>query len=189
MITYNEIYEAARKERYSDQLQALPKSFVASVAEYLKEKKEMSSKEDDAFSDTTIKTKKQLENAVTLFNELKRIRRRKILNLVLIASETGISKRDFENMLDFEKQLFEDIMKCIDASDKKFNETLNGNGKGNGNVSGAENDMITFKEEVEAFLGLDGEMIGPFEKGQIANLPKQIAKILIDDGKAEKVEE
>ncbi len=191
MITYNEIYEAARKERYSEQLQSLSKSFVTSVAEYLREKKEMSSKDDDAFSDTTIKTKKQLENAITLFNELKRIRRRKILNLVLIASETGISKRDFENMLDFEKQLFEDIMKCIDSSDKKFNETLNGNGGGNGSAGAAakENDMITFKENVEAFLGLDGEMVGPFEKGQIANLPKQIAKILIDDGKAEKVEE
>jgi len=188
MITYNEIYEAARKERYSEQLQALPKTFIANVAEYLKEKKEMSVKENDAFSDMITKTKKQLENAITLFNELKRIRRRKILNLVLIAAETGISKRDFDNMLDFEKELFEDIMKCIDTSDKKFSEVLNSNGNGNGKAD-VENDMITFKEEVEAFLGLDGEMVGPFEKGQIANLPKQIAKILIDDGKAEKVEE
>ncbi len=186
MITYNEIYEAARKERYSEQLQALPKNFVVSVAEYLKEKKGMSMKEDDAFSDAVTKTKKQLENAITLFNELKRIRRRKILNLVLIASETGISKRDFDNMLDFEKALFEDIMKCIGSSDKKFNETLNGNG--NGKSHEKENDMVAFREGVEAFLGLDGEMIGPFEKGQIANLPKPIAKILIDGGKAEKVE-
>ena len=84
MITYNEIYEAAKKERYSEQLQALPKNFIASVAEYLKEKKEMSSKEDDAFSDMITKTKKQFETAVVLFNELKRIRRKKILNLVLM---------------------------------------------------------------------------------------------------------
>ena len=187
MITYNEIYEAARKERYSEQLQSLPKSFIGNVAEYLREKKEMSSKEDDVFSDMIAKTKKQLENAVTLFNELKRIRRRKILNLVLIASETGISKRDFDNMLDFEKELFENLMKSIDASDKKFNETLN---KGsNGESKPAENEMVVFKADSSEFLGPEGEMMGPFKKGQIANLPIQIAKILMEDGKVQKVSE
>lgn len=184
MITYNEIYEASRRERYSEQLQPLPKNFIVSVSEYLKEKKEMSLKEDDSFSDMITKTKKQFENAVTLFNELKRIRRRKILNLVLIASETGISKRDFENMLDFEKELFEELMKCIDASDKKFNELLNGSKN-----EVLKNDMIMFKKDVEEFIGPDGEMMGGFTKGQIANLPHQIAQILIEDEKAEKVDE
>jgi DNA replication initiation complex subunit (GINS family) len=184
MITYNEIYEAAKKERYSEQLQALPKNFISSVAEYLKEKKVMSSKEDDAFSDMITKTKKQFETAVVLFNELKRIRRKKILNLVLIASETGISKRDFENMLDFEKELFEELMKCIDASDKKFNGLFNGSKN-----DALKNDMVVFKIDVEEFLGPDGEMMGGFKKGQIANLPHQIARILVEDEKAEKVEE
>jgi len=184
MITYNEIYEAAKKERYSEQLQVLPKNFIANVAEYLKEKKEMSSKEDDAFSDMIMKTKKQLATAVVLFNELKRIRRKKILNLVLIASETGISKRDFDNMLDFEKELFEEIMKNIDASDKKFNQSFNG-----AKNETLKNEMVSFKKDVEEFLGPDGEMMGSFKKGQIANLPAQIARILIDDGKADKVEE
>jgi len=184
MITYNEIYEAARKERYSEQLQALPKNFIQSVADYLKEKKEMSAKEDDSFSEMITKTKKQFENAVTLFNELKRIRRRKILNLVLIASETGISKRDFENMFDFEKELFEEFMKCIELSDKKFAELLNGS-----KAEMLENDMIVFKKDVDEFLGLDGEMMGQFKKGQIANLPHKIAQILIDDDKAERAGE
>lgn len=184
MITYNEIYEAARKERYSEQLQSLPKNFIINVAGYLKEKKEMSSKENNVFSEMIMKTKKQFENAVTLFNELKRIRRRKILNLVLIASETGISKRDFDNMLDFEKELFEELMKCIDKSDKKFNEIFNSDNK----KEILENDLVVFKADVEEFLGSDGEMMGSFKKGQIANLPHQIAQILIDDEKAEMVE-
>ena len=70
MITYNDIYEAARKERYSEQLQSLGKNFVEEIAEYLKDKKQLASKDDDVFSDAIAKTKKQLENAVTLFNEL-----------------------------------------------------------------------------------------------------------------------
>ncbi len=183
MITYNDIYEASRKERYSEQLQPLPKNFIEEVANYLKEKREIASKEDDVFSDVIIKTKKQLENAMTLFKELMNWRRKKILNLVLIAAEVGISKQDFDNMLAVEKDLFEEIMKCIDSSNKKMNELLNGKKE-----KEMLNELICFKEDVEEFMGLDGENIGPFEKGQIANLPKEIAKILIDDGKAEVVE-
>ena len=120
MITYSDLYEAARKERYSEQLQPLQKNFITEVAEYLKEKKQLSLKEDDIFSDMVVKTKKQLENAITLFRELMIRRRKKILNLVLIAAETGISKQDFENMLSFEKSLFEELIKNIENSEKKL---------------------------------------------------------------------
>jgi len=183
MITYNDIYEAARKERYSDQLQPISKNFVIEVSNYLKEKKEVASKEDDIFSDTIAKTKKQLENAVMLFRELMRIRRKKILDLVRIAAETGISKQDFENMLDFEKDFFEDMMKSVESSDKQLNEILNGKKE-----EEKKNILVIFKKNVEEFLDIDGEKIGPFEEGQIANLSSEIAKILIDDGKVDVVE-
>ena len=184
MITYNDIYEAARKERYSEQLQSLSKNFILEVSEYLRDKKNIASREEDIFSDVTIKAKKQLENAITLFKELMLRRRKKILNLVLIAAETGISKQDFENMLNVEKELFEELMKCIESSDKKINEALSGKrDKTN------KNELIVFKENVDEFLNLEGKKIGPFEKGQIVNISKEIAKILIEDGKAELIME
>ena len=182
MITYNDIYEAARKERYSEQLQKLPKNFISEVSSYLKEKKDIAAKDDDVFSDVIIKTKKQLENAITLFKELMLRRRKKILNLVLIAAETGISKQDFDNMLSVEKDMFENLMKCIEASDKNISENLNGKEK-----SLEKNELIVFKEDVEELVDLNGGKIGPFEKGQIVNISKEIAKILIDDNKAESV--
>ncbi|VVB80026.1 Uncharacterised protein [uncultured archaeon] len=183
MITYNDIYEAGRKERYSEQLQGIPKNFVKEVAEYLREKREIASKQDDIFSDVIIKTKKQLENALTLFKELMIRRRKKILNLVLIAAETGISKQDFDNMLQFEKEMFEDLMKCIDSSDKKLNELLNGKRE-----ETTKNEMVVFLTDTEEFLDLDGNKMGPYEKGQIANIPKEITKILIDSGSAESLD-
>ena len=183
MITYNDIYEASRKERYSEQLRPLPKNFIQEIADYLKEKKEISVKEDDVFSDVVIKTKKQLENAMTLFKELMIRRRKKLLNLVLIAAETGISKQDFDNMLPFEKELFEELMACVDKSDKKISETLNGK------KEEKKNELVVFNTDVEEFMGLEGEKMGPFSKGQIANIPFKIAQILIEDGKAEIVEE
>ena len=183
MITYNDIYEAARKERYSKQLQKLSERFIVNFSNYLKEKKEIASKEDDVFSDVIVKTKKQLENAVTLFKELMLRRRRKILDLILIASETGISKQDFENMLKFEKEFFDDLMKCIDSADKRLKESLNGK-----KTESQKNELVCFLESVKEFVDLEGEKMGPFEKNQIANLPKEIVKILVDDKKVEVVE-
>lgn len=180
MITYNDIYEASKKERYSDQLQQLPKNFVNEVSAYLKEKRQASFNEGDAFSDIGLKNKKQLENAITLFKELILRRKKKILNLVLVASETGISKQDFENMLTFEKALFEELIKAIDTSEKTLNEMLNGHQQ-----EEQKNELIVFKEDVEEFVGLEGDKMGPYEKGQIANLPKEIAKILIEGNKAD----
>ncbi len=183
MITYSDLYEAARKERYSEQLQPLSKNFVQEVAQYLREKKQLSLKEDDLFSDMIAKTKKQLENAVTLFRELMIRRRKKILNLVLIAAETGISKQDFDNMLSFEKSLFEELIENMENSDKKINEILEGK-----TAEELKNELVIFKTDIEEFLDMDGEKIGPFKKDQVANIPREIAKILIGDGKAEILE-
>ncbi len=184
MITYNDIYEAARKERYSEQLQKIPKNFISEVSDYLKEKKQVSLKEEDEFSDEFVKVKKQLENATTMFKELMLRRRRKLLNLVLVASETGISKQDFDNMLDVEKELFENIMKNVEYSDKKTNNLLSGSSR----QEEENNSMVVFREDVEEFMGFNGKKMGPFKKGQIANLQKDVAKILIDDKKADKIE-
>jgi hypothetical protein len=87
-------------------------------------------------------------------------------------------------MLLIEKELFEDLMKGIDSVDKKLSEMLNGH-----KTEATKNEMILFIDNVEEFLDLNGDKIGPFEKGQIANIPKEIAKILIEDRKAEVVYE
>tara|TARA_Y100000296_G_scaffold81603_1_gene109157 strand:- start:2205 stop:2753 length:549 start_codon:yes stop_codon:yes gene_type:complete len=178
MITYKDIDNVTRNERYSENLQKLPNNFIDDAVSYLKEKKEIASKNDEDFSDAITKTRKQFENAITLVKGLIRVRKKKILNLVLIASETGISKKDFENMIDFEKKLFDELMECVDSTDKKVNEFFNGKSK-------QESELIIFKEDVGEFINLNGEKMGGFEKDQTANIPKEIAKILIEDGKAE----
>ena len=183
MITYNDIYEALRKEKYSETLQPLNKKFVSEVSDYLKEKKEVADKKEDMFSDAIVKSKKQLENAISMFKELMMRRKKKLLNLAFIARETGISKRDFDNMLDLEKDMFDKIVKSMEQADKNMEDFMNGK------EEKANNQIVMFKTNVEQFLDMNGEKIGPFDKGEVANLPEQIVKILIDAGKAEIVEE
>tara|TARA_Y100000310_G_C20640402_1_gene793583 strand:- start:902 stop:1462 length:561 start_codon:yes stop_codon:yes gene_type:complete len=185
MITYNELYDALRKERYSEQLQPIPKAFIKEVAAYLKDKKEIADKESDDFSDTITKTKKQFENSIAIFKELILRRKKKILELAFIAAETGISKRDFENMLAVEKESFDGIMKSLEKSDKKVSKML----KGSESDEKEKNKMIVFVGDTDEFLDLDGNKVGPFKKGDVANLSEEIANILIVDKKAEAIDE
>ena len=183
MITYNELYEALRKERYSEQLQDLPKNFLARVAEYFEEKKKFGNKEEDLFSDIALKSKKKLENAISIFKELLLRRKKKILNLAFVASETGISKKDFENLLGFEKDLFEEIVKGLEKADKNLNDAMVGE------KQESKYQLVRFLKDVEEFLGLDGTGVGPFEKGEVANLEREIVDILVKDGGVEVVED
>jgi len=101
----------------------------------------------------------------------------------LIASETGISKQDFDNMLLVEKDLFEELMKCIEISDKKLNLLLNG-----GEETNFQNNLlVSFTENIDSFVSSEGENYGPYKKGQFANLPSSIAKVFLDDGVAEEM--
>lgn len=183
MITYNELYDALRKERYSEQLQPIPKNFIKEVADYLKDKREIANKKDDDFTDTILKTKKQFENSIAIFKELMLRRKKKILELAFVAAQTGISKRDFENMLAVEKDIFDGIMKFIEKGDKKINEILKGNNEA------PKNKLIVFVDDTDKFLDLDGNELGPFRKGDIANISEEVANILIIDKKAEGVDD
>jgi len=185
MITYNDIYEALRRERYSEQLQNLGKNFVQDVASYLKEKKTISEKSEDMFSEAISKTKKQFENAISMFKELMLRRKKKLLNLAFVAAETGISKRDYENMLSFEKEVFDKIMKEIESGDKKLAKLLNGQEQ----EEKKKNKLVVFLKDVDEFLSLNGEKLGPFKKEDIVNLPLEIVNILVIDNKVEAVNE
>lgn len=184
MITFSDIYEAMRKEKYSEQLQLLPKKFLVDAAEYFKEKKEFLSKEDDLFSDMAIKNKKKLENALSSFRDLLRIRKKKILNLAFVASEVGIGKKDFENLLSFEKELFEEVVKSLERADKNLTADMSGVQKDE-----RKHGLVRFLEDVPKFLGFDGNEIGPFEKGEIANLENEILGILEKDKRVELIDD
>ena len=180
MITYEDIYEALRKEKYSEQLQPLSKNFLEEVAEYIKEKKSIASKNNDVFSEIIAKTRKQMENSISILKEILLRRKKKILNIAFVSAETGISKRDSENMLSFEQSLFESVVRLLEETEKQQNKSLSG-------VKEEElkNELVRFVLDTDEFIDSEGNSLGPFKKGEIANLPTEITKILVDDKKAE----
>lgn len=184
MVTFSDIYEAMRKEKYSEQLQPLPRKFLVEVAEYFKENRDFLSKEEDMFSDLVIKNKKKLENALASFKDLIRLRKKKILNLSFVAAEVGINKKDFENLLGFEKDLFESMIRALETAEKNLAADMEGTSK-----EERKHNLVRFLEEVPEFLDFEGNAIGPFRKGEIANIEKEIVDIFKNDNRIEILEE
>lgn len=186
MISYNDLYELLRKERFSENLQLLPKNFLEDISEYLNEKKELSVGEEGLFADSAAKSKKQLENSIAIFKELVLRRKKKLLNLVFVAAETGIMKRDYENMLYFERELFDKLVKAFEEGDKEISKSMSA--KKVDEIK-KNNKLIIFNQNVEQFVDMSGSLVGPFASGELANLEKEIAGILVSGGKASFVDE
>jgi DNA replication initiation complex subunit (GINS family) len=151
---------------------------------FLNEKKQEQEKEPSSIIDTSLTSKKQLENSIAIFKELILRRKRKILNLVFVATETGIMKRDYENMLPFERDVFEKLVKAFEDGDKELSKTLSGN-KNKEN----KNRMIMFSQDSEQFVDMSGNPLGPYTSGELVNLPSEVAEILVSSGKATFVDE
>ena len=180
MLGYNDIYDILRKEKYSEVLQQLPKRFIEEFNEYISSKVGEANESADLFQENIAKSKKQLENSIALFKELFRIRKKKLLNLVFVATETGIMKRDYENMLSFEKEIFDELVKSFNGFDKELSNALTGGAK----KSLGKQRMVIFNQSVEQFVDMQGKLIGPFASGELANLENSVAEIFVTSGKA-----
>lgn len=182
-MDYTELYEFLRKEKYADSLQTLPKGFVDTFSTYLRERRAALADSSDLFSEDALKSKKQFENALSIFKELMRIRKRKILNLVFVASETGIMKRDFGTMLSFEQPLFERLVLAVEDADKDLHQQLHG-----ARTILVDNKMVIVKQPIAEFVDMNGSVVGPFEPGILVNLDAKIADILLAEQKVSLVD-
>ena len=184
MLSYSDLYEVLRREKYSDTLQNIQEDFIAQFSLYLNEtKKSFSYTDEEVFSADNLKEKKQFENAISIFRELMLRRKKKILELVFVAAETGVMQRDYSNMLSFEKELFDVLVGSINDSEKLLNGLLNAKNIKSNN----EEKRIVMLEEIESFVDMFGNVVGPFKLGEEVLLDKRIAEILVAGGKARPV--
>lgn len=184
MVDYNELYEILRKEKYSESLQLLPTSFLREVGSFFKEQKTVNAENQGDFMEN-LRTKKKFENSMSLFKELMLRRKKKLLNLVFVAAETGIMKRDYENMFSFEKSMFDSLIQGFETGDKALNDLLyNDEGeKSDGNK------LVLFLANMEEFVSMSGEVVGPFNSGDLANLDVSVGSLLVSNGKARYIDE
>ena len=117
-----------------------------------------------------------MKNIELLLEDIFNRRERKVLNFSIIAARTGIPP---ENLSAEEREFFDVIVNTIK---QRRNENLK---KMLGEKKEELASLIVFKEEVPEFVALDEKTYGPFKKGDIAKLPEENMKLLIEKGIAE----
>ncbi|RLJ07903.1 MAG: hypothetical protein DRP13_03175, partial [Candidatus Aenigmatarchaeota archaeon] len=168
MLTYETIRRIAHDERESSGLTSIPESFFHDVKEYLDKKTEISKEKEDAW---------ELENAKVVLKEILRLREKKILLAAFNFVSVGKTP---ENLTPEENEFFQKVADCIKEFQKKRKEIMEGKEE--------KKTVLAMLSDVPVFVGTDMKNYGPYKKGDIANVPEDIAKLLIDKGLARKIE-
>ena len=216
-ITYETLFELLKRERDTTDLQKLEPTFFNNFVDYLNEKKKMLGKEDALFSyDEKKKVEKQIDNARRIIKGIYERREKKVLNIALTKSRTKSDVIDTSSFLDNERRFFDEIVKVLDVfrnevidkviegkqisaltiESKKINKVADEDAqiKSGTNPVAVENKekvknikLVRFLYAVPKFVGKELEEYGPFEEEDIANLPSDIADILIGKGRVEEI--
>jgi DNA replication initiation complex subunit (GINS family) len=216
MITYKELRNFQRLERENNDLQELGESFVTDVLHYLNEKREAlkSSKEKDSIfsKDAQNEIRNELRNAIVVIQDIYERRERKILGQAVLAVKTDSSIQDTTRMLDFEKQMYTDMIDLLRGYREKFfgqrkekvREEMQPEERSETQPevqilsqpekqeiapaqpeSPSELQTIKIIQDVPQFVWEDGKTYGPFKKEDVANLDTKLASMLVSRGSAE----
>ncbi len=215
VITFETLFELLRQEKNKEELQKLDYTFLLDAAAYIREKKraiEHSQKTLDVFSiEEREKSEKQLQNILKIVKELYDRREKKIVHMSINRARLGMNIVDTSNLLAEERGLFESLVSTLDNyrrmilgnvlsppsqcfDNKPDNDKTNiiNNDNNNKNETSAQlppadTKMVRFLTAVPKFVGLDLEIYGPFAEDDIANLPTEMADVLIEKGRAEEL--
>lgn len=202
IITFQSIYDMVRKEKTSEEIQELHPDVFKQLTSYLKTKIQIykNSKNRGLNPGELEKMKVQIVSARKLIKELYERRERKILHLAINKSRTKSDIIDDSTLLNEEKLIFDDVTEILD----KYRQDILLNlvnarlpfGKKeetkpieNKEETKSETMLIRFTSSVQKFLGLKEEIYGPFEPGDIASIPNEIAEVIIKRERGELVKE
>ncbi len=193
-ITYETLFDLLRREKNRNELQELEKDFFDQVQNYLVEKK--NSIEGDKATVSRAEKEKikiQLKNAKKIIKELYEIREKKILQLAANKVKTESSLLNTNNLLDSEKELFEQAYQVVKKHKDNFLllvEEPSAKEVEEKTIEEKEEpgfEKVVLKANLPKFVGLDKKVYGPYSKGDETELPNKIANLLIEKGRAEKI--
>ena len=206
VITYETLFELLKREKERPDLQKLEPTFFSDTISYMKDKKKiLEAKSDSVFApEERKKTERQLENIFKILKELYEKREKKIIQLALDKSRTHSNLIDASALLKEEKAFFDAATALLDSYREAilytvmneklpFMQPLEDKRPAAEFKSASEirknAKLVRFMQHVPKFVGPELEEYGPFEEEDIANLPAEIADVLISKGKADEMKE
>lgn len=200
-ITYETLFEILRREKGKDELQKLSESFFDDLIAYLKEKQDMLESSHDKgnlfASGEKEKTAQQLSNVRRILKELYDRREKKLINTAINMARTNSNLINTSAMLNEERVFFECIVDTLTKFRKEVlfsilearSPEIDENFFIPKQKKEKTTKMVRFLHAVPKFVGKELEVYGPFVEDDIANLPAEIADILLKKGRADEIEE
>ena len=180
-ITWEEMREIQRNERNSPTLQKIEPNTYKRISEYILERQKIIEEAykdgSEIGSELAKKAETEMKNAKKILDDLMYRRNEKIVKNAVRAILTGVE--DTTNMLEEEEKLYKKVLDAL----KEFKMELNNEEKAEIKKGNEDLKLIRMLSDIPQFE-FDDKIYGPFKKEDLANLPKKVAEILINAGKA-----
>ncbi len=215
VITYETLFDILRKEKSRQELQELPSDFYGQVVAYLRQKQQDVDRAGGMSSPSAQKAMIQFKNIQKILRELYERRERKLIEMALNRARAESNIVDTTPILDEEKDFYATCAELFTKHREQVLSTvMNGDAPPgtvvperapveekeeapetdapeeseeteSSDVAGKESCNVRFVGAVPKFLGLKGEVHGPFEPGDTAELPGKIAAVLVKKKRVE----
>ncbi|MBD3202882.1 hypothetical protein GF327_01195 [Candidatus Woesearchaeota archaeon] len=202
-LTYELLFKIVRNERKNPDLQNIDKDIYEKIIDYVKNKDDIyHSSKDSVTQKEQEKIQTQIKNIKKLIKQLFNLREKKIIILAINTARTS-SEIKIKDILPEEKKLYDILVEVLSEFRKSVldhllkgtypeyvekKKTRRKKGKQKSEQENKSNKIkVRFLDNIPKFVGPELEIYGPFEPNQIFFLPTQIAKILVDKKRAEKI--
>jgi DNA replication initiation complex subunit (GINS family) len=186
---YSDILELLHSEKYNPELQLLTKEQFTKIQQYMDAKQALFEKATS--KELKFKLQMEIENAERAIRDLYSKREQKIINRSIFAARSDFKLKDTTNMLLKEEIFYSQLIELLISNQKNFYTTLQ-------NLQSTPlaieqslktaHKTLKFKEAVPELLDLKENKHGPFQPNDTAELPNELAQILVAQKKAEIVE-
>lgn len=190
VLTYETLFEMLTREKNREELQKLDSNFFEGLVAYLREKRAITENKGSLTNYTEqdkSRAEKELQNIIKIIKELYERREKKIMFMALNKSRTGSNLIDSSALVGEELLFFNTLVENMNKyRDRILNSILNDK---LGKQEKQNTKLVRFLHDVPKFVGRELEIYGPFKEEDVANLPIDIATILLEKGRAEEINE
>lgn len=179
---YNELYTIWKREIESIELEKLPSDFYLRLAAYARKLQEESRMLDRRTTKASL-LKREMRNVKFMVRDLIRTRHakffRKAINDEKVSPDTLTAE---------EEKIYSQILSSAEAYNDFIVNVLRGYTPTSSMDKKHKRVVLRFLRDIPAIVGVDLKPYGSFKVEDIATLPIENAKVLVNQGLAEKVE-
>lgn len=206
LFTYDDLYELLREELSSKDLQVLELKTLKKIKHYMNSKEDLLKKSKTSkFSKETRRLVEEIENAKSILIKINQRRTKKVINRAIFTIRSESKAKDSSNMLPFEEELYNKLTIELEKNENKFFSTID-EIKLIENIKPIKEETKELKskekeetktdsklkevrmlEDIPELTGPDLKNYGPYKKGDVAELPSELAVLIVNKGKGREI--